>query len=459
MYQRAIPVHLCYCRVGGFQPVGGGAPGWLAQKCIGMIKSLVRFFKTDDLLKDSSILFIGMAIAHVFNLLFQMFMGRRLRPDEYALLISLLGVFTVLSVPLGVISSAISRYASLLLSKQRAGDLIRLGLFWGRGLALIGLALSMMCFLFPIRIASFFHLERAAPVYIFGLILTGVFCTPVVNGTVLGMQRYSVLSAGLVLGAAIRLMVGILLVTYVSPFAGWGLLGHGLGFYATMLLAGLFIAGSLRGASTTREPLPSMRQYLFYSFFIMLGYSVMMTGDVVLVKHLLPESAGDFAYAATLGRLVLFVPQALEGSMFPKVVAERQGTSRQHQLLLKTLAGALSATVATALTFTLCARWLPHLVFNIAEPSVELIRWFRLLSWVMVPVALLSIVTRYALAQHRLKVAAVVPLAAAAYVGTSFTLSKSPDRILACLALCSSVALLVLGGVMCRRTCVEGGRA
>jgi len=62
-----------------------------------MIKALVRFFNVDGLLKDSSVLFIGMATAQVFNLVFQMFMGRTLQPEEFALLISLLGLFNMLS--------------------------------------------------------------------------------------------------------------------------------------------------------------------------------------------------------------------------------------------------------------------------------------------------------------------------------------------------------------------------
>ena len=50
-----------------------------------MIKPLVNFFNLDGLFRDSSVLFTGMLASHVFNLLFQMYMGRRLEPSEFAL--------------------------------------------------------------------------------------------------------------------------------------------------------------------------------------------------------------------------------------------------------------------------------------------------------------------------------------------------------------------------------------
>lgn len=420
-----------------------------------MIKPLVRFFNTDGLLKDSSVLFAGMAAAHVINLLFQMYMGRKLEAEEFALLVSLLGLLNVLTFPLGVFSTAITRYSSLLIKSGRSGDIPRLLFFWGKRLVLVGLACSLFCFLMPGPIASFLHLERLAPVYIFGIILTGLFCRPVVNGALLGLQRFDIWCWGTVAGAVVRLFVGAYLVAAISPFAGWGLLGHGLGFYATFFFGAAFLAVSLRGGPATGEPLPAMNHYLAGSFVIMFGYSILMTGDVVLVKHLYPEAASDFSYAATLGRLVLFVPQSLVGAMFPKVVADGQETAKQRMLLLKTLLASFICAVASAVVFTILARVLPRLLFNISEPSEELVRWLRLLSWAMIPVALLSSIMRYALAQHRLAVAAAIPLSSIGFVGCAFIWAETPDELLTLLALFSSVALLLTGGAFFWKPKVE----
>lgn len=413
-----------------------------------MIKSMIKFFNTDGLLKDSSVLFAGMAMAHVINLLFQMFMGRRLQAEEFALLVSLLGLLNVLTFPLGVFSTAITRYSSLLIKSGQAGDIPRLLFFWGKRLVLVGLFCSMLCFVAPGPIASFLHLERVAPVYIFGIILTGLFCRPLVNGALLGLQRFDIWCWGTVIGALVRLLVGAYLVTVISPFAGWGLLGHGLGFYATFFFGAMILALLLRGGLSTNQPLPAMSYYLAGSFLIMFGYSILMTGDVVLVKHLMPDAAGDFAYAATLGRLVLFVPQSLVGAMFPKVVADGRESSTQRGLLVKTLLASLGTAVATAVVFSLLARWLPAFLFDLEAPSDDLVRWLRLLAWTMVPVALLSSIMRYALAQHRLAIASAIPLSALGFVSCSLVWVETPDGLLILLALFSSVAFLLSGGLL-----------
>ena len=410
-----------------------------------MIRSVFRFFNTDNLLKDSSLLFVGMAGVQGFNLLFQMVMGRCLKPEEFALLVALLGLFNLFSMPLGVVSSAINRYTSLLLRTGRQGDVRRLVLRWGGWLFAIGLVLSLFCFYFSRSVADFFHLERAAPILIFGVILTGLFCRPVINGALLGMQSFGYWCSGNILGSVVRLLIGTALVVLISPYAGWGLLGHGLGFYAAMLLGGFALFVKLRGSPTSEEPLPQMQGYLFGSFFILLGCSVLMTVDVVLVKRLYPESAADFSYAATLGRLVIFVPQVFMTAMFPKAVSEESGGKKQMELLWKTLLIVLVAAISAALVFSVVAPFFLRMVFAIPEPSANMVIWCRLLSWAMVPVVLLSVMTRFALAQHRLREAACVPVAAFCYIGFSVLIAKSPSTLLWALGVFSTVAFFVEG--------------
>lgn len=410
-----------------------------------MIKPLYRFFNAEGLLKDSSVLFAGLAGAMFFNLLFQMVMGRSLSSDEFALLVMFLGVFNVLSFPLNVVSVAVSRYSSLLASGERTGDIPRLISYWGMRLGAIGGALSLLCFVFPHPIAAFFGLDRVAPVYIFATTLVGIFCRPVVLGALLGLQRFGGWCLCNVLGAVMRVFVGAILVIFVSPYAGWGLLGNGVGFYFAMLAGVVLLYASLKGKSASRETLPDMRGYLLSSFFILLGYAVLMTGDVIIMKQRFPDFAGDFAYAATLAHLVLLGPQALVGAMFPKVVSENQGTQTQFRLFKKTLLATVLSAAGTAVVFSMCARLFARWIFNIPEPSVELVRWCRMLSWVMVPVAALNVPMRFALAQHRLRIAAVVPLAAVFYLGLAYLAASGPDTVLYALGAVSLAALLVLG--------------
>jgi O-antigen/teichoic acid export membrane protein len=409
-----------------------------------MLKSFFRLFREDGMLKDSSILLAGMIGAHFFNLLFQMMMGRCLAPDEFALLVMFLGIFNVFSVPLGVVSVTVSRFSSLLVKEGRLGDFRRLIWYWGGRMAAIGGVLSLLCFMFPEPIAGFLGLNRVAPIYIFGVTLVGIFCRPVVLGALLGLQCFGGWCLCNVFGAGMRVLVGTILVVFVSPFAGWGLLGNGVGFYAAILVGLVLLYTRLRGSSVSGKPLPDLRGYLLASFFILLGYSVLMTADVIFVKQRYPEVAGDFAYAATLARLVLLAPQALVGAMFPKVVGENRGTRSQLALFRKTMVATLLCAVAASIVFSLFARLFVHLIFNITEPSADLVRWLRLLSWVMVPVAVLNVPIRFALAQHRLWILSMVPFSALCYLVFVYLQAQGPDMVLYALGGISTVVLLVL---------------
>lgn len=398
-----------------------------------------------EMFKDSSVLFAGMAGAHLFNLLFQMAMGRTLDADEFALLVMFLGVFNVISLPLGVVSISISRYVSLLVGMGREGDVLRLIIAWTVRLGICGTILTLICFMVPHQLASLVGMGRAAPIYIFGLSLLGVFLRPIVLGALLGIQRFGCWCFCNILGALVRLLIGAYLVWSISPYAGWGLLGNGLGPYAIIGVGFVLLWFFLRGQHRTAVALPSMHGHVLISFVIMLGYSFLMTGDVILVKQRFSECAGDFAYAATLARLVLLVPQALVGAMFPKVVGEGQGTRRQIELFWKTMGATFVCSAVAALVFSLSAGWLAEIIFGIADPSNNMIRWCALLSWTMVPVAMLNVPTRYAMAKHRMGVAIFVPVAALCYIVVSYTFAHNPDLLLYALGGISSMTVVIFG--------------
>jgi hypothetical protein len=271
-----------------------------------------------------------------------------------------------------------------------------------------------------------------------------LFCRPVIDGVLMGMQCFGCCSFNNLLGWGTRLLVGAVLVIFISPFAGWGLLGHGLGFYVALLSGIIFLFSRLKGIPVTQLPLPEIQGYLWWSFFILLGYSILMMGDVVLVKHLYPESAGDFSYAATLGRLVIFVPQAFVTAMFPKVVTDKIGTPEQLKLYFKTLLITLITTVFSALVFTFMVRVLLKIIYGISDPSEDLLLWSRLLAWIMIPVALLGVSVRFALAQQLFMNSCSVIFLGGIYITASFLYQGGVTFILLVLAALTLIAQAVL---------------
>ncbi|MFL2860811.1 MAG: hypothetical protein ACJZ85_04685 [Pontiellaceae bacterium] len=409
----------------------------------------MKSFK-DSLLKGALKLFSGLFFVQLFNLLFQMLMGRLLQPEEFALLASVLGLLQIFTFPMGVFSNALSRYTSLLAGEDRLGDAGLLVRYWLVRMLCVGLLLLLICLFLPSWVGSFFHLERAAPVYVLGIIFLGIFIRPVINGALLGLQYFESWSLGMSLGALARVLLGGVLVYVVSPFAGWGLLGHGIGFYVTLGWGGWMIWRALGAEVVTGQALPRMESFLGRSFVVMLGFAVFLSGDIVLVKRLFPEAAAPFSYAATLGHLVIVVPSAFVGAMFPKVVGEGAGSVLERGLLLRVLGACFFTAVLGALFLHMTAGVLPQWVFGLSEVSESLESWLQGVAWAMVPVALLSALMRFGLARNQLGLTLIIPLMSVVFIVFTSWVAKGPMALIWALAMSSLLSVGVLGVVFLR---------
>jgi hypothetical protein len=182
----------------------------------------------------------------------------------------------------------------------------------------------------------------------------------------------------------------------------------------------------------------------------MLGFAVFLSGDVVLVKRLFPEEAATFSYAATLGHLVMVLPSAFVGAMFPKVVGEGAGSAVERRMLWRVLGACLLTAGAGALFLHLTAGVLPRWIFGLQEVSESLVDWLQGVAWAMVPVALLSALMRFGLARNRLGLTLVIPLMSVVFIGFAGWVAAGPGVLILALAVSSLVAVGVLGVVLLR---------
>ena len=404
----------------------------------------LNFLKNDKFAKDSIILFIGLFVAHLLTFLFQVIMGRKLISDEYAILITLLGILNIFVIPIGVIATTINRYSSLLIQQNRKGDIKRLLNYWLKRMLILGLFLSIISYLFSESIANFFHLDRQTPIYIFAIIVIGLFLRPIIDGILMGMQTFFYWSLINILGWLVRFIVGAFLVIYISSFAGWGLLSHGIGFYGAITLGMGLIFKKLYNHNQTDTPLPKMNNYVLVTFFILLGYSILLSADVILVKHLFPSSAGDFSYASVLAKMIFFISQPFTIAMFPRVVSEKNETSFHFKLYLKTLFIILFVTIFTATIFIFLSSFFFDIIYGISKPSFELIGWAHTLAWCMIPLSLLNTSIYYNLALNNFRINFVVILFGILYLLLAFISITEVDGLLSILFLISIVSFFFI---------------
>jgi len=381
-----------------------------------LLSKIVEFLRGDDLFCHTMLLFMASIVTHVCNVSYQMVVSRALSPAEYALLATFLSLFAIAARPLSTLLAATTHYTSLLMQEGRSGTVKRLVRKWMIIAGIPSIVCSSICILFARQIAGVFNLARVAPVVISAAALPALFLTPVVAGAMRGMQQFGWTAVASIAGAFSRLVIGAGFVLLLYPACGWALLGHAGSLYINLAILFAVLMMLVVKFSSDREALPSFRMYIVQCFFIQLGMALLMNGDVVFVKHFLPAET-DFAKAATLSRMVVFLTMAVRTAMFPKVSSAGDFTLEHRRIYLKGVAYT-SLFLAGSLFFCF---FFPHIIhsflFSIIDPTPELISQTRWMAVVMGFAVLLGINSSLLLAQRRFKAASVVVLAALLYYG------------------------------------------
>ncbi len=379
--------------------------------------------RADDLAKHSAIVFAAMMVVNVCNMVFQMVMGRVLPEAEFTLLAAFLGVLVIMQRPLATLRTGLSYYSSLLCQDGNAGDIKRLVRKWllvsGGPALLLCLASLLLCD----SLANFFHLQRREPVLIAGAILPALFWTPVLSGAAQGFQKFGLGAVSIIVGAGFRLLLGGGFVLFLYPACGWAMLGHGLGMYACMAVLCVGLWFSLRGTSVSGKPLPSIHNYLVQSFFVLAAHAVLMNADVIFVKHYAPSDT-QFAFAATLGRMVVFLPGAIVMAMFPKVASRGNLSNAQRRVFLRSLSYTALFVFATVVGCVALPGLLLRILFGITDASLYLKQMVGVMAGIMGLSALLNVVIQFLLAQHRFAgLSGVVLMAIIYYIGSHYCTS------------------------------------
>ena len=406
------------------------------------LSKAVEFCLRDDLFRHASLLFFASILAAFGNVGFQMIVGRALPQAEYALLATFLALFAIISRPLGTLSTAMTHYTSLLIQENKSGVVERLFRKWVIRAGMVSVILSAICVVFSKEIAGFFHLERIAPIVVSALALPALFVGPVLGGLLRGLQRFALVSIGGISNALGRVVFGGFFVWMLFPACGWALAGHVAGLYVSLIVFGAVLIPWMLKNKWDGEKLPSFRLYLLQCFFIQISIAVLMTGDVVMVKHYLPDEM-DFAYAATLGRTIAFMALSVAAAMFPKVVSSG-GFTTQHRALY--LRSQLYTSGFVGISLILCMLFPAHihrLLFGIVEPSSGLLTLTRWMAVVMAIATLLNINVNLLLAQRRFKSLYFVVASALVYLLVVHLYHPSAVAIVMVCGVSNLVALVV----------------
>lgn len=394
------------------------------------------------LVRHGFLLVVLNGVANVANVAFHMVMGRLLVSAEYGVLAALLNLMLVLSTPLEALRNAMAHFAA---RAHRLEDLAMaraIARRWSWRIGLLAAPLAGFLWLARERFAEFFHLADSRPFAAVALFLPSFMLLPVLTGVLQGLQRFWWFGAALHGVSFLRLGLGWLFVLALSATAYYAVLAQGLAMSAGVLLAGYAVWHVTRGGSRAEAP-RGIGPYFLKSMLMLAGYGVLMNSDVMLVRHFHPEAAGEFAWAATIGRSVVFLPMPVAMAMFPKVISAG-GTSRSSRItLLKALLMVL-AMIGVGVAFSLAWPWIPLLIlYGVRDPSPELQHLVRMVMLAMCPLGLAYMLLSFEMAQHRFRTIPWLIGLAAAYIGGAFLHHRTVLSIVFVLGATATAAALL----------------
>lgn len=410
----------------------------------------------DHLLTHSLILMGGAQVGGVLNVAYQLVMVRMLSGDRYGDLAAMLGLLSVVGTPFGALSGAVTHFTSHFVKARTPQKVIGMTKAVAFDL-IIPAAVILACAMVGQKwLQVFFNLATPWPILVSGAGAVVMAYGLIPGSMLLGFQSFEWAAFVGVSQPLIRVALGAVLVG-IGLSASGALMGHVAGAAVGAALTAWVCYKMLRSQmgssfaetrglaeardllrSVSRERPPGFYSYAIWFGLAFAGYGVLSCADVVLVKHFFSrDEAGSFAKAAMVARIVFFLPQPIAGALFPKVTSEGDSSPESRRLLLKGLAFAAAVLAVAGGICLAFPGWLLRVMAKTQDPALEPV--VRGMVLALAPLALVSLLLNYELAQRRFVVILPLSLCAAAYVGGVVIWHESLMQIVAVLTICSIV--------------------
>lgn len=369
---------------------------------------MLRSLNHDKLLSHSILVMLLLHTGSAANLLFHATMGRMLSPSEYGVLVSMLGGFFVFFMPLFFALQNTCASMTRRLSVDQQGDrihgfinqMIKKIFFLGLPVLLIGLAAGR-------DVSQWLHLKTTLSVRITMVCLFVSLFLSVYAGMFQGLQAYVKMALASHGWTIVRLLVAVPAVAVISK-ANAALAVQ----LASLLVCALFcfflFRRAVSPAVTTQTMTPPVRNYFLGSLAAIFFYSLLMNGDIIMVKLLFPSDVdyGNYARASVIGRMIVFLSQPVVGALFPKAVPVGKGCERSLGLLMRAFVISAAIVLLIAGAFSLFPQLPYGLLFGDFSPNIEQVRLVRFVIFGMSPLSLIFLIINFELAQNRFSIIA-----------------------------------------------------
>lgn len=363
----------------------------------------------NPLISGSAIIFVGSFIGNIFNFLFNFYMSRNLSVADYGVLASLVSLVVLAGMPAGSVLPTVVKFAAEFLAEGEVGKVKGLYFKVGKMMFLAGLLFFTSFVVFNMQIAAFFRINDPLLVIIAGfIVLIGYLGT--INGAFLqGKLLFGYLTSINLLGALLKLLLGITLV-----FLGFQAFGAMVGFALSYFIPFLLSFFPLRFIFHKKTALSHVHNNELFTYgaptaVALFALTSFVSTDIMLVKHFFaPIDAGKYAVLSLIGRVIFFLTASISTVMFPMVVQRVTKKEKyQHIFLLSLVLVSLPSIMLTIFYFIFPQFTIS--IFNKNKEYLSLVPFLGIFGVFISLYSILYVITNFFLSINRTKVA--IPIA------------------------------------------------
>lgn len=311
--------------------------------------------RADQVVAHNLVLGAGTMAAGVLGVAFQSIVSHRLQPADYGAVFAVVSLVTLIGLPSGALTLLMAREASRDRAKgtyAASAALLRGG---NRVSILAGLALATVLAVSSPVLGRFLNVPPE-------LLLAAAagapfaFASPLLMGELQGEQRFVALSLLSFSQAGLKLVAAIALGVVFGPFGIIAGISLAAGVVYVVVLRMLWRKLSIK------SPLEWTRSAAGYLAVVVpstLALAVLLSADVLLVKHFFPSrAAGEYAAVAAMGRAIFWGASGVAAVLFPKVIVRRTHGQVGYNLVLASLLLVALGGVLGLVLLSIASTWL-----------------------------------------------------------------------------------------------------
>lgn len=288
------------------------------------------------LLKGSAVVFIATLVGNFLSYLYHLLVGRRLSPEDYGLLESFIALTYFFGVPIQAFTLSIVKTINETNDKNLKAVVKNLE---NKAFFLSLAAWGVLLVLFPLfkRLLQF---ENNYLFLFFSLQALFIF-TPVVYGATLQAKlRFVEMSLIGIVASIAKIVVALIFV-----ILGYEVFGALTGYLATgivSLLAGWFfvrqkLPQSIEGDNKSNLP-NHFWQFSTLSLGVNLALISLYSTDILLARYFLsPDESGFYSATSIVGKVIIFVTNAILVVAFPVFVKHKKSLLKLKQMYFLSL--------------------------------------------------------------------------------------------------------------------------